>query len=84
MTTKVTKRAGFLATTLAAGAVALGVISAPAANAVDGCAQGYYPRGGVCMLNAPGPYATMDPANPGCWFIRDGEKRCYKGADVFK
>lgn len=52
-------------------------------NAVDGC-LGLLPKNGVCMLNAPGPYATMDPNNPECWFIRDGQKRCYKGADVFQ
>jgi hypothetical protein len=78
------KRAGIFTTTFAAGALVFGVTSAPAANAVDGCAQGYYPRGGTCMLNAPGPFATSDPNNSQCWFIRDGEKRCYLGADVFK
>lgn len=77
-------RAGFLTTALAAGALAVGVTTAPAANAVDGCPQGYYPNGGTCALNAPGPYATPDPNNPECWFIRDGQKRCYLGADVFK
>lgn len=84
MSTKATKRAGLLTTVLAAGAVALGLAAAPAANAVDGCPQGFYPTGGTCRLNAPGPFATPDPNNPECWFIRDGEKRCYLGADVFK
>lgn len=84
MNMKATKRAGFITTMIAAGALALGINATPVANAADGCSQGFYPRDGVCTLNAPGPFSTPDPNNPQCWFIRDGQKRCYLGADVFK
>lgn len=85
MVTKATKRAGFITTAVAVGALAFGIGGAPAANAADGCPQGYSPGGGTCLVNAPGPWATPDPDNPECWFIsRDGEKRCYPGADVFR
>ncbi|MCW1958536.1 MAG: hypothetical protein KIH64_008330 [Mycobacterium sp.] len=84
MSTKATQRAGLLTTIVTAGALALGIASAPAANAADGCAQGYSPNGGVCLVNAPGPWAKPDPDNPQCWFQSDGLKRCYPGADVFK
>lgn len=84
MTTTTTRRVGLLTAVLAAGTVALGISAAPAANAAGGCAQGYSPHGGVCMLNAPGPFATPDPDNSQCWFQSDGLKRCYPGADVFR
>lgn len=84
MSTDATKRAGLIATILTAGAVTLGIAAAAPANAVDGCPQGFYPTGGTCKLNAPGPWATPDPNNPECWFTSEGEKRCYLGADVFK
>lgn len=82
--TKHMKLTGFFTSTLAAGALAAGICTAPAANAVAPCAQGYHLQAGTCTVNEPGPYARMDAANPQCWFTSEGQKFCYPGADVFK
>lgn len=75
--TKDSKRAGILTTFFAAGAVALGIGAAPAASAAEGCGFGYHIAEGACVVNLPGPGARIDPADPGCWFNDNNERRCY-------
>ena len=78
MTAHTTKRAaGFLASAVAAGALALGLSFAPTASAAQGCGYGYHLDGGSCVVNLPGPGAQADPGHPNCWINGNGDQRCY-------
>lgn len=70
MSAHATKRVGILVTMLAAGALTLG-ISAPVANARDGCDVGYHPNPDApsqCVANGTAGLGTS--CNPGQhdWF----------------
>ena len=78
MTAQTSKRtAGFLASALAAGALALGLSFAPTASAAQDCGYGYHLDGGNCVVNLPGPGAQADPGHPNCWINDNGDQRCY-------
>lgn len=76
------RRAGVLATAVAAALVGLGIGAAPIANAADDCGLGYHLAGDTCiaqpwlaqdMRNVP---PAGDPQPLGCWVDPLGEQHC--------